>query len=91
MADKKAPRGTVGKVLCRVRRYTPLLLLSLALTAVSVFCSLYIPILVGNAIDKMIGEGQVVWSLVFSMLTRVGIFAAASAVARSCTVFNISN
>ncbi len=81
MADKKAPRGTVGKVLCRVRRYTPLLLLSLALTAVSVFCSLYIPILVGNAIDKMIGEGQVVWSLVFSMLTRVGIFAAASAVA----------
>ena len=81
MADKKAPRGTVGKVLCRVRRYTPLLLLSLALTAVSVFCSLYIPILVGNAIDKMIGEGQVVWSLVFSMLARVGIFAAASAVA----------
>ena len=81
MADKKAPRGTVGKVLCRVRRYTPLLLLSLALTAVSVFCSLYIPILVGNAIDNMIGEGQVVWSLVFSMLARVGIFAAASAVA----------
>ncbi|MBQ8351514.1 MAG: ABC transporter ATP-binding protein [Clostridia bacterium] len=81
MADKKAPRGTLGKVLRHVRRYTPLLLLSLLLTAVAVFFSLYIPILVGNAIDVMIGEGQVDLAVVGEMLTKVAVSALLSALA----------
>jgi ATP-binding cassette subfamily B protein len=81
MADKKAPRGTLSKVLHHVRRYTPLLLLSLVLTALAVLCSLYIPILVGNAIDQMIGEGQVTWPFVQTMLTRVALAALISALA----------
>lgn len=81
MADKKAPRGTLSKVLHHVRRYTPLLLLSLVLTALAVLCSLYIPILVGNAIDQIIGEGQVTWPFVQTMLTRVALAALISALA----------
>ena len=81
MADKKAPRGTIGKVLRRVRRYTPLLILSLLFTAVAVVCLLAIPILVGLAIDAMLGEGRVIWSQVFVMLTRIALLALASALA----------
>ena len=81
MADKKAPRGTLGKVLRHVRRYTPMLLLSVLLTAVAVFFSLYIPILIGRAIDVMIGEGKVDLAVVRDMLLKVAGSAVFSAFA----------
>lgn len=81
MADKKAPRGTIGKVLHYVRRYLPLLFLSLLLTAVAVFCSLYIPILIGEAIDQMVDAGQVAWPIISSALFKVAVAAVTSAVA----------
>ena len=81
MAAKKAPRGTLGKVLLRVKRYMPLLILSLLLTAVSVFFSLYIPILVGRAIDVMIDAGQVDFAVIRDMLMQVALSALLSALA----------
>lgn len=81
MADKKAPRGTLGKVLHCVRHYLPLLVLSLLLTAIAVFCSLYIPILIGEAIDQMVDAGQVAWPMISSALGKVAVAAIVSAVA----------
>ncbi len=58
---------TLKKVLLRVRRYWPVLILSLILATVYVAMSLYIPILIGKAIDCMIEAGRVdlagVWRL----------------------------
>lgn len=50
---------TIKKVLNRVRRYWPALIASLILATVYVVMSLYIPILVGRAIDNIIAAGNV--------------------------------
>ena len=47
------------KVLRRIRRYWVSLIASLLLATVNVVMSLYIPILVGTAIDCIVGAGQV--------------------------------
>ncbi len=63
---------TLKKVLLRVRRYWPVLILSLILATVYVAMSLYIPILIGKAIDCMIEAGRVdlagVWKLLAQTL-----------------------
>lgn len=47
------------RILSLVKPYLPLLLLSLILAFAGVFSSLYIPVLTGNAIDEMLGKGNV--------------------------------
>ncbi len=59
MADKSNQRSTLKKVLHRVRRYWAALILSLILATVFVVMSLYIPILVGDAIDCIVEAGRV--------------------------------
>ncbi len=81
MAKKNVPSGTLRKVLLHVRRYLPLLALSLFLTAVSVFFTLLIPILIGWSIDQMIGAGQVIFDTVWRLLLGVAAAAFLSALA----------
>ncbi len=63
------------KVLGRIRRYMPALLLSLLLAAVYVVMSLYIPILVGQAIDCIVDKGCVDFSSMAPILVKVLICA----------------
>ncbi len=51
--------ATLKKVLLRVRRYWPGLIVSLLLATVYVAMSLYIPILIGKAIDCIVDAGKV--------------------------------
>ena len=73
--------STIKKVLYYIRNYRLLMLLSLLLGAVSVVCSLLIPILVGDAIDGIIGEGEVWFEMVLACLFWVAILAGVSALA----------
>ena len=59
MAKTKISKDVLGKVLRYVRPYRLALIGSLALATVYVVMSLYIPILVGNAIDCIIEMGNV--------------------------------
>ena len=52
-------RSTVGRVLRRIRPYWGWLALSLVTAAFSVATQLYVPILSGDAIDRMVGQGAV--------------------------------
>ncbi len=72
MADQKtkANKGTLLRVLRRVKRHTPLLVLSLALGAVAVVLTQYLPRLVGYAIDEMLGTGDVDLDRVLAILVR---------------------
>ena len=63
------------KVLRRLRPYWPMLIGSLVLATVNVLLSLYIPILVGQAIDCMIGKGNVDLAAVGEKLMGVAICA----------------
>ena len=77
MADFKERSATLRKVLNYVRRYWPALIVSLVLALVYVAMSLYIPILVGQAIDKIIEAGKVdfaaIWKYLLTILICAGI------------------
>ena len=79
MSDKKTQWTVLKKVLLRLKRYWLALIGSLLLATVSVATSLYIPILVGEAIDGIIGPGAVDFALVGQKLLGVGILAGISA------------
>ena len=82
--DKKnaARRGTLPKVWRAIRRYRLLLILSLILAALTVALSLYIPVLVGDAIDEIIDAGRVNFDKIIPILTTVGVCAAVAALAQ---------
>lgn len=56
---KKMNPGTLKKLLPFLKKRWPLLALSLLLAAGTVVIQLYVPVLFGNAIDEILGEGQV--------------------------------
>jgi len=72
---KKFQMSTVKKVLSAIKKYRLLLLLSIVLATVTVALSLYIPIIIGNAIDLIIDTGNVDFELIFPKLLAVCIIA----------------
>ena len=77
MADEKQ-MTTLKKVLHRIKPYTPGIVLSLCSAAVSVVMSLYIPVLIGRAIDCIVEAGRVDFARMGSLLTRVVLCALAA-------------
>lgn len=73
---------TLKKVLYRIRRYWPALAATVILATVNVVMSLYIPILVGNAIDCIVDQGQVDFSAMGMYLGQVVLCAAVAALAQ---------
>ena len=63
-------KTALKKVLLRVKKYWPALALSLILATVYVAMSLYIPILIGRAIDCMIDAGRVGFDSIWKLLTQ---------------------
>lgn len=68
-----AKSDTIKRVLKHIGAYRWLVLLSLVLSAVTVALTLYIPILIGQAMDLITGEGQVDFDGLFRIF---GIMAA---------------
>ena len=81
MADKKQ-NGVLKKVLYRVRPYWAGLAVSLLLATVYVVMSLYIPILVGDAIDCIVDAGKVDFAAMKRYLLGVAVCAAAAGLAQ---------
>lgn len=80
MADHSGRRTAAKRVWRYIRRYRLLVLLSVLLATVTVAVTLYIPILLGRAIDAIIAAGRVDFATVASLLTRAGALVAAVAV-----------
>lgn len=72
-AKKKVPDKTLRKVLHYIRRYRVFLVLSILLAGATVAGTLYVPILVGNAIDRIVAPGAVDFGAVAAILLRIGI------------------
>ena len=81
MADKKQ-NGALKKVLMRVRPYWAGLIASVILATVYVVMSLYIPILVGDAIDCIEDRGKVDFVSMKTYLVGVAVCAAAAGIAQ---------
>ncbi len=73
MAEKKNAfeRRTLRRTLRYIRPQLPQILLSLLFSLVSVVLTLYVPILIGRAIDGMAAAGRVDFSLLGTMLWRI--------------------
>ena len=80
--NKRAKKGTLKKVLRYIRRYSFFVGLSVLLAAASVAATLYIPILTGDAVDHIIGPGNVDFAAIFSILVRIGIIIGLAALAQ---------
>ena len=74
-------KATLNRVLHKIRPYSAFVVCSLLVAAVSVAAQLYIPILCGDAIDKMLGKGNVdlagVLRIAVSILVVAGVAALA--------------
>ena len=68
------------RVLKYIRKYTPALVLSLLLAGLTVLLTLYVPILTGNAVDLIIGEGQVDMPDIFAIMKKIAIAMIITAV-----------
>ena len=82
MAEKNNQLAVAKKVLRRIRRYWPGLILSLVLATVYVVLSLYIPILAGNAIDCIVDAGKVDFAQMGVHLRNILYCTAAAALAQ---------
>ncbi len=79
---QKAQKGTLKKVLRYIRRYWFFVGLSVALAGVSVAASLYIPILTGDAVDRILGPRQVDFQAIFFLLVQVCVIIGLAALAQ---------
>ena len=78
--QKKNNKETMKRVLKYIRKYTPALVLSLLLAGLTVLLTLYIPILTGNAVDLIIGKGQVNMAGIFAIMKKIAIAMIITAV-----------
>ena len=89
MKGQKAQKGTLKKVLRYIRPYWVLVGISILLAAVTVAATLYIPILTGDAVDLIVGPGQVDFQGIFAILVEIGVVIGIAALAQ--WVMNLLN
>ena len=75
-------KKTFGRILRHVRPYWMLVCLSLLCALLSAGAQLLIPIFTGDALDLLIGPGQVQWAGLPGLLLQIGVTALAAAAAQ---------
>ena len=75
-------KATLTRVLHKIRPYSLFVVCSLIVAAVSVAAQLYIPILCGDAIDRMLGKGNVDFAGVGRIIVEVLVVAVVAAFAQ---------
>ena len=75
-------KATLNRVLHKIRPYSAFVVCSLLVAAVSVAAQLYIPILCGDAIDKMLSKGNVDLAGVLRIAVSILVVAAVAALAQ---------
>ncbi len=77
--QKGFDRKTVARILRDLKHHRVALILSLLFAAGTVALSLYIPLLTGRAIDRIVGKGRVDWSGVVAIAVSIGVCTLVSA------------
>lgn len=87
--NRREQLTALRKVLHYIRRYIPILVLSILFAAVTVVLTLYFPILTGQAIDLIIGQGVVDFDGIWDILIKGAVVVACTAAAQ--WLMNICN
>ena len=75
MKKKNLAPSPIKRVLRYIKKYSALLILSVLLSLITVGLTLYIPIIIGDAIDLIAGKDNVPFSELFKLLTNAGIIS----------------
>ncbi|MBQ9098867.1 MAG: ABC transporter ATP-binding protein [Clostridia bacterium] len=78
----RAPRGTLKRVFSYLKGYRFFLIFSLFLALVSVISALYLPVLIGNAIDCIVGKNDVKFDTISQIFLQAGIIILVTALAQ---------
>ena len=87
--SQKTSSQTVKKLIIRIKKYWVFLILSIIMATITVASSLYVPILVGNAIDYIIGPSNVNFRLIAQILAEIGVVIGITALSQ--WIMNICN
>ena len=80
---KTDSKKTIRKILRYIKRHIPLVVLSIILAAIIVFLTLYIPILIGNAVDVFLaGKGNIDFEELIRIMIKIGIVMGITALAQ---------
>ena len=82
-------KETIKKVLHYIRRYRFFLIVSFVLALITVVLTLYVPILTGQAVDLIVGKGQVDFAGVYHICVKIGIAILLTMAAQ--WVMNVAN
>lgn len=80
---------TLKEVFNYIRKYMAFVILSIVFAALTVAMTLYVPILTGNAVDMIIGKGDVDFHEIFVILRKIAVIVAFTAIAQ--WIMNICN
>ena len=72
-------REALRKVLSRLKKYRVLIALSILFAAVTVALTLYVPVLVGDTIDMIVGPGDVNFTGIAASLVQIAIIVCVTA------------
>lgn len=89
MEKKQSNKGTLKKVIKRIKRYIPMLVASIVFAAISVVMQLYIPILIGDAVDCCIDAGAVAFDKLYPIIKTMIIVTIVAGLAQ--WFMNIAN
>lgn len=78
--NKTNQKYALKKVLAHISKYKFWIFLSVFFAAVAVALTLYVPILIGNAIDLIVDKGKVDFDAILKILIKVGIMITATSV-----------
>lgn len=73
-------KNTITKVLRYIKRYRSLLFLSVILAGLWVVATLYIPVLIGDAIDCIVAPGQVDFEIIAAYLLKIGVLTGLASI-----------
>jgi len=86
---KKGGKQMIRKVLRYMKKYIPLLVISILLATITVAMTLYFPILTGNALDLVLGKGTVDFVGIGEIIKKAIVVIAISAIAQ--WIMNVCN
>lgn len=78
---KQRQSETINKILIMLKPYTAYLILSLVFAVISVIFTLYAPILIGKAVDNIIGQGNVDFDGITRIIVKLGVVVVVTSIA----------
>ncbi|MDO5402722.1 MAG: ABC transporter ATP-binding protein [Eubacteriales bacterium] len=89
IGNKASQKTIVLKVLKRIKRYWVFLGISVIMAAATVAATLYVPVLVGNAIDYIIGADNVAFDKITEILIEIAVVVGVTAISQ--WIMNVCN